>query len=82
MKNRRYRCTRPARRTIKAVVTLLGAILLFRWWSAIAYTTRGYKAIGGEYFALTLPLYWAATKCVMRDFTDGTYKQGQKESTG
>ena len=47
MKNRRYRCTRPARRTIKAVVTLLGAILLFRWWSAIAYTTRGYKAIGG-----------------------------------
>lgn len=82
MKNRRYRCTRPARRTIKAVVMLLGAILLFRWWSAIAYTARGYKAIGGEYFALTLPLYWAAAKCVIRDFTDGTYKQGQKESTG
>lgn len=49
-----------------AVLTLLG-ILLFRAGQARALAERGYEALGGEVFALFLPvLYWMVTR-VARD---------------
>lgn len=49
-----------------AVLTLIG-ILLFRTGQARALAERGYEALGGEVFALFLPvLYWMVTR-VARD---------------
>lgn len=47
-----------------AALTLLG-FLLFRAGQARALAERGYEAIGGEGFALFLPVfYWMVTKTV------------------
>ena len=43
------------------------AVALFLWWSAIAYADRGYWAVGGEAFALLLPLLVAAADCILHD---------------
>lgn len=36
----------------------VGGILLFRAGAAVAYEQRGYIAVGGEVFALFLPLFY------------------------
>lgn len=43
------------------------AVALFLWWSGIAYADRGYWAVGGEAFALLLPLLVAAVDCILQD---------------
>lgn len=52
-----------------AALTLAG-FLLFRAGQACALAERGYEALGGEAFALFLPvLYWMVTR-VIRDTLD------------
>lgn len=52
-----------------AALTLVG-VLLFRAGQAHALAERGYEALGGEVFALFLPvLYWMVAR-VVRDTLD------------
>lgn len=52
-----------------AALTLLG-VLLFKAGAARALEDRGYSAIGGEVFALFIPvIYWACSR-VIRDFIE------------
>lgn len=52
-----------------AALTLAG-VLLFRAGQAQAFIERGYEALGGEVFALFLPvLYWMVSR-VIRDTLD------------
>ena len=49
------------------VLTLLG-VWLYRLGADYAYQQRGYFAVGGEVFALTLPyFYWTITR-TLKDF--------------
>ena len=58
---------RPATIIKYSVLALVG-IFLFRAGQAQALLERGYEALGGEVFALFLPLfYWMASR-VIRDF--------------
>lgn len=59
-----------------AAMTLVG-FLLFRAGQARALVERGYEALGGEVFALFLPvLYWMVTR-VIRDTLDA---RGEKST--
>lgn len=58
-----------------AALTLIG-FLLFRAGQARALAERGYEALGGEVFALFLPvLYWMVTR-VIRDTLDARGGKG------
>ena len=58
-----------------AALTLVG-FLLFRAGQAHALAERGYEALGGEVFALFLPvLYWMVTR-VVRDALDARGGKG------
>lgn len=69
---------RPRRRTRKrarfnsrtvakyAALTVAG-ILLFRAGAANAYAQRGYFAVGGEVFALLLPVFYFVISATVRD---------------
>lgn len=58
-----------------AALTLIG-ILLFRSGQARALAERGYEALGGEVFALFLPvLYWMVAR-VVRDTLDARGGKG------
>lgn len=50
-----------------AVLTLAG-IILFRAGAAYALTERGYSAVGGEAFALFLPVFYALFSGVGRGY--------------
>ena len=52
-------------------LSCVAAVALFAWWSGIAYASRGYWAVGGEYAALLLPLLVAAVDCAIQDWGDG-----------
>lgn len=49
-----------------AALTVAG-ILLFRAGAAHAYAQRGYFAVGGEVFALLLPLFYFVISATVRD---------------
>lgn len=58
-----------------AALTLVG-VLLFRAGQAHALAERGYEALGGEFFALFLPVfYWMVTR-VVRDTLDARGGKG------
>ena len=60
-----------------AALTLFG-ILLFRAGAAKALADRGYPAIGGEVFALFIPVfYWVFSK-VIRDFIEDVKHEWMK----
>lgn len=70
------RTWRQARRRVRvnllnvtkyAALTAAG-ILLFRAGAAYALVERGYKAVGGEVFALFLPVIYYAVSAAVRDF--------------
>jgi len=64
-----------------ALLTVAGAALFFML-SDYAYQERGYKAFGGEVFALFLPaLYYMATKTV-RDAVRSFAPEGEGEEEG
>lgn len=50
-----------------AALTVAG-VLLFRAGAAYALTERGYKAIGGEVFALFLPVFYYTISAMVRDY--------------
>lgn len=73
---RRLRDYIPLKAVVKyAVLTLIG-FLLFRAGQAHALAERGYEALGGEVFALFLPvLYWMVAR-VVRDTLDARGGKG------
>ena len=52
----------------KYVALTVAGILLFRAGAAYALTERGYKAIGGEVFALFLPVFYYTISATVRDY--------------
>ena len=54
-----------------AALTLAG-IILFRAGAAYALTERGYSAVGGEAFALFLPVFYALLSGVGRGYVKDT----------
>lgn len=50
-----------------AALTLAG-IVLFRAGAVYGLKERGYSAVGGEAFALLLPVFWYAAEKTVRDF--------------
>lgn len=50
-----------------AVLTLAG-IILFRAGAAYGLQERGYSAVGGEVFALLLPVIWYTAERTARDY--------------
>lgn len=66
----------PMAAVAKYVVLSLVGFLLFRIGHACALTERGYEALGGEVFALFLPvLYWMVAR-VVRDTIDSREGKG------
>ena len=61
-----------------AALTVAG-ILLFRAGAAYALTERGYKAIGGEVFALFLPVFFYIASVAVRDWFRDIKQEFQKE---
>jgi len=51
------------------VVAVL-TIWVFRCGQAAAFAQRGYKAVGGEYLLLTIPIWIAVGKGMLREFTN------------
>lgn len=47
------------RTAAKYIFLTAAGIVLFKIGSAYAYAERGYSAVGGEYFLLMLPLFYA-----------------------
>lgn len=59
------------RHLFKAVQYLALAVVtvaLFVWAKESAFAARGYKAHGGEYLILLLPLLWWIAETTVRDF--------------
>ena len=48
----------------------LAGIILFRAGAAYALTVRGYSAVGGEAFALLLPVLYPLISAVVRDYIE------------
>ncbi len=61
-----------------AALTVAG-VLLFRAGAAYALAERGYKAIGGEVFALLLPVIYYTISATVRDWVKGISEELQKE---
>ena len=58
-----------SRATIALYATLtVAGILLFRAGAAVAYMERGYSAVGGEVFALFLPVFYYIISQVIGEF--------------
>lgn len=58
-RRRTSRRAKVSRATIALYAALTAAgILLFRAGAAVAYVERGYSAVGGEVFALFLPIFY------------------------
>lgn len=49
------------------ILTIAGAGL-YKVLSAMAFADRGYQAIGGEVFALFLPVIWLLIETAIKDF--------------
>ena len=65
---------RSAARLILSVAKYTGltlaGIILFRAGAAYALTERGYSAVGGEAFALLLPVLYPLISAVVRDYIE------------
>lgn len=55
------------RTAAKYAAITTACIILFALAKPLAYEFRGYKAIGGEYALLLLPLLWFAAERTIRD---------------
>lgn len=84
--DRRKRCRKPEIRigavwrvVIKyAILTVIG-IVLFRAGAAAGLRERGYKAVGGEAFALLLPVLYYLISTTIRDWIDYIRYESRKE---
>lgn len=61
-----------------AALTVAG-VLLFRAGAAYAFTQRGYRAIGGEVFALFLPAIYYTISATVRDWFKEIKQEFQRE---
>lgn len=69
-RKRRLRERIPLAAVAKYAALTVAGVLLFRAGQARALAERGYEALGGEVFALLLPVfYWMVTR-VIRDTLD------------
>lgn len=69
----------PAKIALYATLTVAG-ILLFQAGAAVAYAERGYRAVGGEVFALFLPAFYYTFSHVIGDIAADMKKhQGGKD---
>lgn len=67
MNNRKHK--RTWRDTLLTYILLtIAGIILFCIGSEVAHAERGYKAIGGEGFALLLPLFYLIISSTVQDF--------------
>lgn len=62
------RAARFFRTVAKYAALTLAGIILFRAGAAYGLKERGYSAVGGEAFALLLPVFWYAAEKTLRDF--------------
>lgn len=53
---------------VKYAALTVAGVILFRAGAAYALAERGYKAIGGEVFALLLPLLYYVISEIVRDW--------------
>lgn len=61
------------------ILLTIAGIILFRIGSDIAYAERGYKAIGGEMFALFLPVYYLAISSTIKDIKESAKNEQQAD---
>lgn len=61
-----------------AILTLIG-IILFRAGAAAGLRERGYKAVGGEVFALLLPVLYYLISTTVRDWIDYIREEARRE---
>lgn len=61
-----------------AILTLIG-IVLFRAGAAAALRDRGYKAVGGEAFALLLPVLYYLVTTTVRDWIADIREEAGRE---
>lgn len=60
-----------------AILTLIG-IILFRAGAAAGLRDRGYEAVGGEAFALLLPVLYYLISTTLRDWVDDIRAEARK----
>lgn len=69
-RRRTSRRAKVSRATIALYATLtVAGIMLFRAGAAVAYVERGYNAVGGEAFALFLPVFYYIISQFVGTFT-------------
>lgn len=61
-----------------AILTLIG-IVLFRAGAAAALRDRGYEAVGGEAFALLLPVLYYLISTTVKDWIDYIREEARRE---
>lgn len=73
-------CISPVGRAIikYAILTLIG-IILFRAGAAVGLRERGYEAVGGEAFALFLPVLYYLISATVREWIDYIRYESRKE---
>lgn len=61
--------SKEVKTVIKYALLVVAGVLLFKWGQAIAFSYRGYRALGGETAFITLPLLWFVIEKMIRDTT-------------
>lgn len=66
-------------KVIEFVIIMAVSLVLFNLASIEAYNERGYKAYGGEYFLLLLPVFYYLTKATVKDFKKAAQENRKEE---
>lgn len=72
---------RMVRAVTKYAALTVAGVILFRAGADYAFTQRGYRAIGGEVFALFLPVIYYAISATVRDWLKEIKQEFQKEDS-
>lgn len=67
----------PMAAVVKYAALTFAGFLLFRAGQAHAFAERGYEALGGEVFALFLPVFYWMVSRTARDMMDMSGKEKQ-----
>lgn len=67
---------------LKYTALTFAGVWLFKIGSEYAYAQRGYIAVGGEMFALLLPLFYYLFSSTVRDFIDAVKGIDRKRDDG
>lgn len=66
-------------KVVEFVIIMTVSLVLFNLASIEAYNERGYKAYGGEYFLLLLPVFYYLTKATVKDFKKAVQESRKEE---